>query len=901
MMKKVIRLFTGFAFVTAVLMGADAGAGKAAYDRACKSCNGSDGTANPKIAAAMKVDIRDLGSNEVQGVSDEQLKAIITEGKGTMKPTKSVSGADVAGIAHVQPASTDMKTGNVRGSIFVVDSDKVRSVMPGVQVRLEGPSLSMETVTDEQGNYSFTSVAPATYRIEVKASGFAGSKGVTVVPGAAVDIPIELTIEAVKESVTVRETEEPAIPSDPSGQTVVNRSAVINTPNKYDRFDGLLPLVPGVVRGPDGLINMKGARSSQGGSLLNSASVTDPATGNAAMSLPIDVVQSVKVIPNPYDPEYGRLTGAVASLETVTGNFNVFHLSVQNLFVRPRKRAGDIVGVESATPRFTVTGPLIKDRIAFTQSFEYRFLRIPISGLPQLERDMKLEGFNSFSQVDVNLTQRQSLTAAFALYPQKFNYFGLNTFTPQASTPDLHQRGYMASAQHRYTTGPDSLLVSQFSYKRFDTDVTANSNDPYQLLIETTAGGFFNRQSRETSRTQWQEIYQFGARNFFGSHQFKLGIDFAHSDYNGRIESLPVTIIGVSNLPVERIHFGATSRFDVYQNETAWFLADKWAPFQRLTLDLGLRFDRDSLTGSTNTAPRAGFALMLTQDARTLLKGGVGLFYDRVPLNIASFPQLPNRTITDFASTGQILDSEAYANTITAGLRNPRSVGWNVELDRQLTSALTVRTGFQQRNTVRDFLLMPTTEFGHGILSLSNGGSSFYREFQIAGMYKTRRNTLNASYTRSKAYGDLNDFNQFFGNNAVAVIEPNGRGRLAFDSPNRFLFWGQFTAPLKLTLMPVFDLHTGFPYSVVDQSRSFVGPRNSERFRRFNSFDMQVTRPISLPIPHKEIKARVGFSVFNLLNHFNPRDVQNNIDSDRFGALFNGVGRSFRGKFVLEF
>jgi hypothetical protein len=64
---------------------------------------------------------------------------------------------------------------------------------------------------------------------------------------------------------------------------------------------------------------------------------------------------------------------------------------------------------------------------------------------------------------------------------------------------------------------------------------------------------------------------------------------------------------------------------------------------------------------------------------------------------------------------------------------------------------------------------------------------------------------------------------------------------------------------------------------------------------------MQVTRPISLPIPHKEIKARIGVSVFNLFNHFNPRDVQNDIDSDRFNGLFNGVGRTFRGKFVLEF
>ena len=800
-----------------------------------------------------------------------------------------------------QSAAAGTTTADVRGTVFVVDPDGGRSVITGAKVLLEGSQSPIETVTDQQGNFSFTAVAPATYQLEVTAPGFSGSGEVTAVVGTTVDIPVELKIETVKESVTVMGKEESAIPTDPSGETTISRSTVLNTPNKYDRFDSLLPLVPGVVRGPDGLINMKGARSSQAGALVNSSSVTDPATGNAAMSLPIDVVESVKVIPNPYDPEYGRLTGAVSSVETTTGNFNAFHISVQNLFVRPRKRDGNFIGIESATPRITMTGPLKKDKIAFTQSFEYRFIRTPVESLPQLHRDMKLEGFNSFSQLDMNLTARQSLTATFALYPQKLNYLGLNTFAPQPSTPDLHQRGYMASLQHRYTTGPDSLLVSQFSYKRFDADVTANSADPYQLLIETTEGGFFNRQNRDTYRTEWQETYQFGARGFFGSHQFKAGTDIAHSDYDGRVQLLPVTIIGVSNFPIESINFGPVSRFNIYQNEIAWFFADHWAPTQRLTVDLGVRFDRDSITESTHTAPRAGFALMLTRDAKTLLKGGAGLFYDRVPLNVASFPLLPNRTISDFGPEGQVLESVPYANTITSRLRNPRSVGWNVELDRQVTSALILRAGFQQRDTVRDFLLTPETVSDRGVLSLSNGGSSFYREFQVTGVYKTGRNTLNASYVRSKAYGDLNDFNQFFGNNAVAVIEPNGRGRLPFDAPNRFLFWGQFYAPLKLTVLPVFDVHTGFPYSVVDQYRDFIGPRDSQRFRRFNSLDMQVTRPVSLPFPHKDIRARVGFSVFNLLNRFNPRDVQNDVDSDRFGAFFNGVGRTFRGKFILEF
>jgi hypothetical protein len=100
--------------------------------------------------------------------------------------------------------------------------------------------------------------------------------------------------------------------------------------------------------------------------------------------------------------------------------------------------------------------------------------------------------------------------------------------------------------------------------------------------------------------------------------------------------------------------------------------------------------------------------------------------------------------------------------------------------------------------------------------------------------------------------------------------------------------------------MPVLDVHTGFPYSLTDQKRNFVGQRNSESFPRFSSLDLQVTKSIRLPFQDK-LSARVGFSVFNLLNRFNPRDVQSDIDSYRFGSMFNGVGRTWRGKFVLEF
>jgi len=244
-----------------------------------------------------------------------------------------------------------------------------------------------------------------------------------------------------------------------------------------------------------------------------------------------------------------------------------------------------------------------------------------------------------------------------------------------------------------------------------------------------------------------------------------------------------------------------------------------------------------------------------------------------------------------------VLGATSYTNRIFGGLRNPRSNAWNVELDRQVMSNLAVRVAYQQRNTRDSFEVTPSG----AELMVSNSGRDSYREFQVTGTYQVRRNSVNASYVRSRAFGDLNDFNQFFGNAPVAVIQPNARGRLSFDAPNRFLIWGEIAAPWKITLLPVLDLHTGFPYSIENQLREYVGPRNVDRFPGFASFDLQVTKEVRLPGFGKGRKAKVGFAVFNLFNHFNPRDVQNDLDSYRFGSLFNSPPRTFRGKFVLGF
>jgi TonB dependent receptor/Carboxypeptidase regulatory-like domain len=792
---------------------------------------------------------------------------------------------------------TDTVGAKLEGTIFVTDSEGKQSFVPGATVKLTGP-VTCETQTDENGRYALAGLPFGTYALEALSPGLKAVASIRV-ETAQVQADLELKPIAVTDSVVVTADQDGSANSTPS--ETITAKTLREAPNVNERFESSLPLIPGVVRGPDGHINLKGTRNTQSGALVNSANVTDPVTGSPAINLPIDVVSSVQVISNPYDPQYGKFTGAVSTVSTKTSDYEKFHFSMQNFVPRLRDRDGIIAGIGAATPRMTFTAPIVKGRIAVTQSFEYRFVRTPVNSLPPLARDTTLESFDSYTQFDFILTQKQTATASFALYPQKLDYLGLNTFTPQASTPDFHQRGEQINVQDHYVVGQAGLLNSQFSYKRFDADVTAQSNDPYRILIETTEGGFFNRQARRTSRTSLQETYQFAPWLFAGSHQFTVGLSYEHSAYQGRQTFLPVEIVGASNEPVERISFTSPTSFRISQNETAWFAGDQWAILPRLTLSFGLRFDNDTITSSTHAAPRAGFLLSLTGDGKTLLKGGVGRFYDRVPLIAPTFTDLPDRTVTVLDRNGLALSSVSYQNKIIGELRSPRSTSWNLELDRQILAGLLLRIAYEQRNTTDDFVVSPISSGTTGALDLSNGGSDSYREFQVTARYQLAHHLLNASYVHSRAFGDLNDLNQFFGNLAQPIIQPDARGRLSFDAPNRFLFWGTFAGPLRLTLVPVYDLHTGFPYSVENELREYVGPRNVDRFPRFSSFDLQVTRPITLHFGEKRIHARAGGGVFNLFNHWDPRDVQNNLTSARFGGFFNSSWREYRGKFVLEF
>ena len=397
------------------------------------------------------------------------------------------------------------------------------------------------------------------------------------------------------------------------------------------------------------------------------------------------------------------------------------------------------------------------------------------------------------------------------------------------------------------------------------------------------------------------EIYNFAPKKWYGNHAFKTGLNIGYSSFTGTDRSTPVTILREDGTRYQLLSYVGPGTLQESQNEYSLFVQDKWQLSHRLVFDLGLRYDRDLIGGENNFAPRPGIVLLPTNSDRTVIRGGIGLFYDKIPLNIGAFTQYQNQVVSTFANDGVTLADgpRLFHNTPPANLRNPYSVAWNAQVDHQITPRLLLRFGYEERKTHRDFVIEPQSFGSAGLLLLENSGTSRYRELLALARFRFQggRNIF-ISYVRSKAQGDLNDFNTYFGNLRHAVIRPNEFGKQAFDAPNRLLFWGDFGLPYDLVATPVVDWRSGFPFSLLNEQQDFVGPRNDGgRFPQLVTFDVLVTKGLTIRFRGKKYKGRAGLTVFNITNHWNPRDIQNNLASEQFGTFYNSPGRRFRLKF----
>ena len=805
---------------------------------------------------------------------------------------------------------TRADTARLSGIVFTIDATHVQTLWPNARVTLKqiASGRELSSVSNDLGQYSFAGLLPGDYQLTVTLAGFdPATKSVTLKTDAPNTLDIQLTPQSHSESVTVsaNPTGVDTTSSSGGGQTLTTNTLKSLIRLNSD-FQEALPLLPGVLRGPDGLIRIKGGNANQSTALINNASIGDPFTGQPALRLPAAAVDSMRVLSNPFSSEFGGFSSGVIEVTTRGGGDEWKWLFEDPI---PRFRWIDyrIHGVESATPHLAFSGPLIKNKLFLFQSLYYGYDTIRTPSLPNPDNIRIDERINTQTQLDWDINSSHRLTGIFTLDPVNTQHANIDTFNPEPVTADDRQRGFFTSIADRWILHSGGFVQSLFSVKQLNFHVFPAESSPGVMTLypEQNSGSFFESQRRFTWLYQWTQALHLRPLELHGRHLFTLGYNFSRSTYDGTISNLPINVVREDHTLAEQITYTQPSLpSNVSKNNVAIFLQDNWQLHPRFTLDLGLRLDHDSLSSEPlNAAPRIGFVFAPTKDNRTAIRGGVGLFYDKIPLNVAIFPAFPAQTITTFAADGisvaQPPTTYPHVIATSAGsLRLPYSLGASLQFDRQLRTNLLLRLGYEHRSGYREFFVNPVNSTATQLaqLQLLNSGHQTYDEFLAMLRWNpTEHTSVVGSYVRSYARGELNDFNQFFGNFPYPLIRPNQYGPLSSDAPNRILFWGILQLPYKLQFVPILDAHSGFPYSNVDANWDYIGQRNEAGgFPAFASLDLKIQYPFDFKFKGHRIQFLGGLKVIDVTNHYNPRDVQQNITSPFYGVFYNSVGRLWR-------
>ncbi|HXU39420.1 MAG TPA: carboxypeptidase regulatory-like domain-containing protein, partial [Blastocatellia bacterium] len=359
------------------------------------------------------------------------------------------------------------------GVVRVTASDETDKPVVGalVEVKLKG-SVAASAVTNEKGEADFPNLLPGSYDVVVSKESFEPltQSDVALTAGAPVEIKFTMVPKVqLTDAVTVQAGSKETVEKIASTATDLQRDDIKSIPSKPATVKDALPLVPGVVRTTEGEIKIAGTGEHRSALVVNSADVTDPATGQFGVTVPVDSVQTIEVFKTPYLAQFGRFTAGVVSVETRRGG-DKWNFELNDPLPEFRIRSGHLQGMREASPRITFNGPLIANKFYFSEGLEYDLQKRPDRTLPFPFNESKQESVNSFTQLDYILSPANTLTGTFHVAPRRMSFVNLDFFNPQPVTPTFSAHDYTGTVIDRWTIGKN-LLESTLAVKRFNGSV----------------------------------------------------------------------------------------------------------------------------------------------------------------------------------------------------------------------------------------------------------------------------------------------------------------------------------------------------------------------------------------------------------------------------------------------
>ena len=821
--------------------------------------------------------------------------------------------AILTGLPVMPVAAQVCRLGEVR--VLVKDSQGADIFDARVEL-VSGAAASELRATATTGVADFIDVPCGDWTVRAVKEGFEERRDtVRIISGAVVEVSLLLDPQINRTRVEVSDTL-PAIEQSATTANELRPAEVKILPTNPGTVLDTLPLVPGVVRGPGGELKIDGSGQERSSLVVNQTDVTDPATGQFGQTVPVDSIENVNVLNTPFLAQYGRFTQSVVAVETRRGG-DKWHADLNDPFPDFRIRSYHLRGIRNETPRASLGGPVLANRVYIITALQYVLDKVPNRTLPFPYNESKHERVNSFTQIDFVASPRQLLNFTYHFSPEHTNFVNPDYFNPQPATPSYAQRNYVAMlADHFGLLG--GTLDSTVSMQRFHTFLGAQGDAGMVLTPEGTQGNYFGVQSRDAWRREWLEVWSPAPATFGGTHLPKIGTSVTVASDRGNFTFRPVEIAGLDGLLLERIDWMNPGNYGRTDLEVTAYAQDHWSPSPNLSLDYGLRLEHQRLAQNLRIAPRSGVAWAPFREGRTVLRLGYGEFFDHIPLDVYAFSRYPARTITEYGPDGLALGTPIeFVNVIgsvtgprsflvhgerVAGAFSPRGYTWNAQAEQVVSRWIRLRAIYSDNHSVGLIVLEPEVLGSTNEIVLNGNGSSRYRQAELTARVTWESGSqLVLSYTRSRAEGSLNQFDTFLGNFAVPKVRPDVYANLPGNLPNRFLVWGRVNPHWwKLELLPTVEYRNGFPYTVYDALENYVGVPNADatRYPNFFSADTRVMRDFK--VSHK-YALRLSVTGFNLTNHFNALAVHGNAADPQFGIFFGNYHRWYRGDFEVLF
>ena len=428
--------------------------------------------------------------------------------------------------------------------------------------------------------------------------------------------------------------------------------------------------------------------------MLDGAS-NDEGWGRQTMlaNVPAGAVQEVAVLSNAFSAEFGWTSGPAMNIVTKNGT-NV--LRGEALFMnragsgQPKTFSTDgfcppsittcvtPTTLESITPvdipdklsqiSGTAGGPLVKDKTFYFVSADYTWQNRTTALSPTLPSwvldNGSLEYVGEYRQALVNARVDHKLTSSQAVM-LRFNVDRMSDTNPNdtvigttapTAARKYSRRSWALQGNHTDVISATLLNEARFNYSNGDpvtlweavesSTIYQRTGGPAQFRIGASQySNLYSRQAQFSDTLSWTKSNHFVriggslARHMTGGIGSEPGQNLLGTFTfvgTGPSSTLPydqLTLADVQNYS-QPFSFGAPAKYTLNQWLGSVFVQDQYRVRTDLTLDLGLRYDRQSITDSTaNLVPRIGFGWRPHGDAHTAVRGGYGMYYTQIRTN----------------------------------------------------------------------------------------------------------------------------------------------------------------------------------------------------------------------------------------------------------------------------